>query len=107
MDWIVFEAKNENMRLGAQTTIWRLETMSQISKIKVGFDKEIEAVDKAIVAHEKEIEELICKRYELIARKNDFDMQEVVEYLIESNVKPKEIMELIIAAIDRKHKRPE
>jgi len=70
----------------------------------IDFDKEVEAVDRAIVTHEKEIEELISKRYELIAQKNDLDMQEVVECLFESEMEPKEVMELIVAAIKKKNK---
>ena len=67
------------------------------SETSIDIEKEVEAVDRAIVAHEKEIEELVCKRYELIARKNDLDMQEVIECLFESNIEPKEVMKLIVA----------
>ena len=76
--------------------------MSEENGISIEFDKEIEAVDRAIVAREKEIEELICKRYELIVQKNDLDMQEVIECLFESNINPKEIMELITDIKNRK-----
>jgi len=78
--------------------------MPQINNASIDFDKEVEAVDRAIVTHEKEIEELISKRYELIAQKNDLDMQEVVECLFESDMEPKEVMELIVAAIKKKQK---
>ena len=78
--------------------------MSQMNNAPIDFDKEVEAVDRAIVTHEKEIEELISKRYELIAQKNDLDMQEVVECLFESEMEPKEVMELIVAAIKKKNK---
>jgi len=78
--------------------------MSQISKAVIDFDKELEVVDRAIVAREKEIEELICKRYELIAMKNDLEMQEVVECIFESNIDPNEVMELIVTAIKKKHR---
>jgi len=71
----------------------------------VDYDKEVEFIDKAIVTHQKEIEELICKRYELIAKKTDLDMHEIIECLYESDLEPKEVMELIVAAIKDKRKK--
>lgn len=77
--------------------------MSDSSEMILNYNEEIEAVDRAIVAREKEIKDLICKRYELIAKKNDMEMLEVVECLYESNLEPKEIMNLIAVAINEKH----
>jgi len=80
--------------------------MTQTSNTPIDFDREVEAVDSAIVAHKREIEELISKRYELIAQKSDLDMQEVVECLFECDLDPKEVMEFIVAAKNRKLNHP-
>ena len=78
--------------------------MSQINDTLIDYDVEIEAVDSAIVARKSEIDELINKRYELIAQKYDLDMREVIECLFESDLTPNEVMELIKSAIKNKQK---
>jgi len=73
--------------------------MSQKMNEKIDYDQEVEIIDKAIVAHHIEIEDLKCMRYELIARKKDLDMHEIIECLYESGLEPQAIMELLVTAV--------
>jgi hypothetical protein len=72
--------------------------MLQNSYVQIDFDREIGRVDKAIGSLGNELEELVYKRYELVARKHGLDMQELMEFVIENDLMPKEVMELVNSA---------
>jgi len=77
--------------------------MSQINQVQIDFDKEIGRVDKAIAALGEELEELVYKRYELIAKKLDLDTDVLIECILESELMPKEVTDLIVSAMEKKH----
>ena len=60
-------------------------------------EREMEEIDEAIITHNKIIENLRFQRFEILARKNDWEMQEVFEYAIESGFTPDEVMDMLLA----------
>jgi len=72
--------------------------MLQESYAQIDYDKEIGRVDKAISALGSELEELVYKRYELVAQKYGLDMQDLIEFINDNNLMPKEVMELVNSA---------
>ena len=76
--------------------------MSQKSNISVDYDKEIGRVDQAILALRKELEELVYKRYELIAHKHNINTHELMECIVEHDLVPKEVVEIINSAAEKK-----
>ena len=75
--------------------------MLQQSYVQIDYDKEIGRVDKAIGALGNELEELVYKRYELIARKYGLDMRELMQFISENDLMPKEVMELVNSAREK------
>ena len=65
-------------------------------------EKEMEEIDEAIVTHNRIIEELKCQRYELVAQRQDWDMQEVFECAFENGFTAEEMMQLLVDAIKAK-----
>ena len=59
-------------------------------------EKELDEIDRVIITRSKTIEELKCRRYELMAELDDLDIQQAVECAIESGVSPKRLIELIV-----------
>ena len=77
--------------------------MSQNIHLPIDYDKEIGRVDKAIVALGNELEDLVCKRYELIAHKHGLDTRELIDCIVENDLMPKEVTALIVSAMDKAH----
>ena len=75
--------------------------MLQQSYVQIDYDKEIGRVDKAIGALGNELEELVYKRYVLIARKYGLDMRELMQFISENDLMPKEVMELVNSAREK------
>jgi len=75
-----------------------METMLQQSHMQIDYDKEIGRVDKAISALGNELEELVYKRYELVAQKYGLDMRDLIEFITDNDLMPKEVMELVNSA---------
>lgn len=65
-------------------------------------EKEMEEIDEAIVTHSKIIDDLKYQRYELLAQKQDWEMQDVFECAFESGFTPDEMMHMLVAAIKEK-----
>jgi len=65
-------------------------------------DNEMEKIDEAIIVHKRIIEDLREQRYELYARKHDWQMQEVFEYAVENDMKADDMMKLLLTAIGDK-----
>ena len=61
-------------------------------------ENEMQHIDEAIVTHNMIIEKLRNQRYELLAQKHDWEMQEVFECAVESGFTPVEIMQLLMRA---------
>ena len=76
--------------------------MSQKRYMQVDYDKEIGRVDKAILALRKELEDLVYKRYELIAQKHNINTDELMECIVEHDLIPKEVVDLINSAVEKK-----
>lgn len=71
----------------------------------VDLERDMAEIDEAIITHSKIIENLRLERYELLARKSDWEMQEVFEYAVENGFAPGEVMELLISSTARKMAR--
>ena len=78
-----------------------VDTMLYKSYVNIDYDKEIGRVDKAIVALSNELEDLVYKRYELIARKHDLDAQELMACIVENDMMPKEVVEVLVSALGK------
>ena len=65
-------------------------------------EDEMEEIDEAILTHNRIIEDLKSQRYELLAQKQDWEMQEVFECAFENGFTPDEMMQLLISAIKAK-----
>jgi len=64
--------------------------------IKASIEKELDEIDKIIIARSKTIEDLKCRRYELMAGLDDIDIREAVECAIENGISPRRLIDLII-----------
>ena len=76
--------------------------MTQRTQIDIDYDKEIGRVDMAIVALGAELEDLVYKRYELVARKHKLDAQELMNCIVENNLMSQEVIGVISSASMRK-----
>jgi len=63
----------------------------------IDIDREIEALDMKISEHCMEIENLRALRCELIAGKENIEIEDVIEYSAELGISPKRIMALLKA----------
>jgi hypothetical protein len=72
--------------------------MLQKSYVQIDYDKEIKRIDKAISSLGNELEELVYKRYELVAQKYGLDLQELMEFIVDNGLMPKEVVELLNSA---------
>lgn len=75
--------------------------MLQKSYAQIDYDKEIQRVDNAIGSLGNELEELVYKRYELVAQKHGLDLQELMEFIMDNGLIPKEIVELVKSAREK------
>jgi len=78
--------------------------MLQKNHIPIDYDKEIGRVDKAIIALGKELEDLVYKRYELLAGKHDLNAKELIQYIVQNDLMPKDVTELIVSAMEKTQK---
>ena len=69
--------------------------MSQSLCDHVWLTREMEEVEKAIVSGMTTIEMLRERRYELIIKKEDLKMNEVIDCAIENGISAQELMELV------------
>jgi len=77
--------------------------MLQKSQIPIDYDREIGKIDKAIIALGKELEELVYKRYELVAGKHDLNADDLIQCIVENDLMPKDVTELIVSAMEKAH----
>ena len=83
-----------------------MKAVETMLHMQIDYDKEIGRVDKAIIALSNELEELVYKRYELIAHKHNLNAQELMEYIVENDLMPREVVEIMVSALEknaRKH----
>ena len=60
-------------------------------------EKEIDEIDKKIIEKSKTIEQLKCRRYELMAELDDISIHEAIECAIENDISPKRLLDMIVA----------
>jgi len=65
-------------------------------------EKDMEEIDEAIVTHSKIIENLRNQRMELVARKGDWEMQEVFECAVENGLSPDEMMAMVLEVVQKR-----
>jgi len=75
--------------------------MLQKSQIPIDYDREIGRVDNAIIALGKELEDLVYKRYELVAGKHNLNAEELIHYIVDNDLMPKDVTELIVSAMEK------
>ena len=69
--------------------------MSQTIDFLGDLDNKIEEIDKAIVTYNEIIEGLKWQRYELLSKKHDLDMNDVLECIIEKGLSANEVLKMI------------
>ena len=61
----------------------------------VDLDKELEQTEDEIVKHNRIIENLIWRRSELLTRKQDMEMYELIDCIVEKGMTANEALEII------------
>ena len=69
--------------------------MAGRSKAKSQLDDEIEEIDDAIYEYHQKIRNLSERRCELLAQKENADMQDVLDYLTEKGITPREALQIL------------
>jgi len=64
---------------------------------KADIEKELDEIDRTIIARSKAVEDLKCRRYELIAELDNLDIHEAVECAIENDISPRRLIKMIIS----------
>ena len=83
-----------------------VRNMIQGAEDNIDLCEEMEKIDEAIIECSEMIHELSQRRYELLAMKQNLEMDEVFESIIESGLSPNEVMEVIAYATSTKKKHP-
>jgi len=65
--------------------------------VRENIEKELDEIDKLIIARSKTIEDLKSRRYQLMAELEDLDIHEAVECAIENGISPRRLINMIIA----------
>jgi len=63
-------------------------------------EMELEYIDKAILEHKLRAQRLIERRYELLAQKEDVQLQDLVDYVVERGLSAKEVL-TILSSVER------
>ena len=79
--------------------------MLRKSYSQIDYDKEIKRIDRAIASLGNELEELVYKRYELVAQKHGLNMQELMEFIQVNDLIPEEVMDLVNSAREKDTQR--
>jgi len=66
------------------------------------FNREVEIIDKALLACKKDFEELMYKRLEIMARRFRINVPDLVDCLLKADDVPKETAELISSIAKKK-----
>jgi len=66
-------------------------------------EKKMYELDEAILTYNRTIEELKSQRYELLAQKQSWELQEVFEYAVENDITAEEIMKILLNALKQKN----
>ena len=72
------------------------------ARVHIDYDAEIKRVDNAIVALNNDLEDLVYKRYELIAKKYNLNMHDLMDFIIRNNLVSKDVIELIVSSLEKK-----
>ena len=72
--------------------------MSQDAQSNIDLEKEMEEVDEAIVKCNEMAESLNQRRYELIAMRQNLEIADVIECIIEKGINANQIMQMILSA---------
>ncbi|MCL2152626.1 MAG: hypothetical protein FWH57_06675 [Oscillospiraceae bacterium] len=79
--------------------------MLRKSYSQIDYDKEIKRIDRAIASLGNELEELVYKRYELVAQKHGLNIQELMEFIEVNDLIPEEVMDLVNSAREKDTQR--
>ena len=74
---------------------------------QLALSKEMEEIESTILARTMEVESLKEKRYELLAKKEDLQIQEVIECAIEIGVSSEELLKFVLKTSKEKEERKE
>jgi len=67
----------------------------------LSLDNSIEYIDCKIIEYNLAAENLKLRRCELLAQKQNADIDDVIEYALEIGIEPKKIIELIAAEVGK------
>ena len=76
--------------------------MDQFLGPPIDFEEEVVRINEEIELHQQRIEELESRRYGLITRKQNLDMDFVLEYIVKNELSSNEVMEIIIDALEKR-----
>jgi len=76
--------------------------MDQFLGPPIDFEEEVVRINEEIELHQQRIEELESRRYGLITRKQNLDMDFVLEYIVKNELSSNEVMEIIIEALEKR-----
>ena len=71
----------------------------------IELEKEMEEVENSILAFNMQIESLKGRRYELIAHREDLEMQEVIDCAVEAGISSAELMGFVVGAAREKNRK--
>jgi hypothetical protein len=76
--------------------------MSQRIDAKVDIDSNLERIEEEIVNHDRIIENLVWRRSELLTKREDLEMCELIDCIVENGLTANEALEMIIEALEKK-----
>jgi len=76
--------------------------MEQFLGPPVDYDEEVVRINEEIDLHQQRIEELESRRYGLLSRKQNLDMDFVLEYIVKNDLSSNEVMEIIVDALEKR-----
>ena len=69
--------------------------MSQNIDVGIGIDKELEIIEEGIEKYNKLLDDLIWQRSELLVKKQDLEVYELVDCIVEKGISLNEALEIL------------
>jgi len=74
--------------------------MLQRIDVEIDLDRELDEIEDEIVTHNRIVETLIWRRSELLTKKQDLEMCELIDCIIEKGLTANEALELIVSSLE-------
>jgi hypothetical protein len=76
--------------------------MSQSIETKINANEYLEKIEEEIISHNKIIENLVWQRSELLTKKEDLELCELVDCIFENGLTASEALDIIVTALEKK-----